>query len=114
MLVAAYAAAIGRSVPFAQAAFRQAFAAGRALDDADSIVIAAAACEMHPDAVLAARSRRSVAERLRRSTAAAAGAGVGELPAIVVAGEVFAGERALEEATGAYAALAGGERGGAA
>ncbi len=52
MRVATYAKGIGRVVPFAQAAFRQAFAAGRSLSDPDTVLIAAAACEMHPQAVL--------------------------------------------------------------
>ena len=64
MRVATYAKSIGRTVPFAQAAFRQAFAGGRALDDEDSVLIAAAACEMHPAAVLAGAALRSVAEQL--------------------------------------------------
>src|SRR5437016_4293541 len=47
MRVAAYACSIGRGVAFDQAAFRQAFAGGRALDELDNVLIAAAACEMH-------------------------------------------------------------------
>src|SRR4051794_32507591 len=39
MLVATYAKQIGRTVPFAQAAFRQAFAGGRDLSDPDSVLI---------------------------------------------------------------------------
>ena len=52
MLVATYAKRIGRGVAFSLAAFRQAFAAGRDLGDRDTLLIAAAACEMHPTAVL--------------------------------------------------------------
>ncbi len=52
MLVATYAKSIGRVVPFAQAAFRQAFAGGHSLADTNNVLIAAAACEMHPNAVL--------------------------------------------------------------
>src|ERR671939_1095258 len=51
MRAATYAKQIGRTVQFALAAYRQAFAGGRALD-ADTVLIAAAACEMHPTAVL--------------------------------------------------------------
>src|ERR1700685_4436183 len=58
--VATYAKSIGRAVPFAQAAFRQAFAGGRRLDEADNVLIAAAACEMHPAAVLTGAELRSV------------------------------------------------------
>jgi 2-hydroxychromene-2-carboxylate isomerase len=96
MLAATYAAGIGRAVAFAQAAFRQAFAGGRALAERDSILIAAAACEMHPKAVEQALGRDSIAAQLSASTAGAAAAGVDQLPAVVVAGRVFAGERELE------------------
>ena len=105
MRVATYAKSIGRTVPFAQAAFRQAFAGGRSLADPDSVLIAAAACEMHPRAVLAGAELRSTAEQLHACTAEAASLGVGEVPAVLVsdacsphAGAVFVGERALEEA----------------
>jgi 2-hydroxychromene-2-carboxylate isomerase len=98
MRAATYAASIGRTVAFAQAAFRQAFAGGHDLENTDYVLIAAAACEMHPAAVRQALGRRSVAERLTRSTEEAAGLGVKDVPAVVVAGELFHGERALEQA----------------
>ncbi len=72
MLAATYARQIGRAVAFSLAAFRQAFAAGRPLDDDDNVLIAAAACEMHPRAVLKALEGRSVREALERATAEAA------------------------------------------
>ena len=103
MRAATYAKSIGRVVPFAQAAFRQAFAGGRPLDAPDNVLIAAAACEMHPSAVLKGAELRSVAEQLSAATAAAAALGVGDVPAVRVGERLFAGERALEEA-GAYAA----------
>ncbi len=98
MRVATYAKSIGRAVPFAQAAFRQAFAGGRALDDPDTVLIAAAACEMHPAAVLRGAQLRTIEHELARSTRAAASAGVREVPAVAVEGEVFSGERSLEAA----------------
>jgi 2-hydroxychromene-2-carboxylate isomerase len=98
MRVATYAKSIGRAVPFAQAAFRQAFAGGRSLEDQDSVLIAAAACEMHPAAVLAGARLRSVAEQLTAATAAAARSGVRDVPAIRVGERVFLGERAVEQA----------------
>ena len=48
MRVATFAKQTGRTVSFALAAFRQAFAAGRDLSDPDNVLIAAAACELHP------------------------------------------------------------------
>jgi 2-hydroxychromene-2-carboxylate isomerase len=98
MRVATYAKSIGRTVPFAQAAFRQAFAGGHSLQDPDYVLIAAAACEMHPAAVLRAADMRSVREQLERASAEAADAGVGSVPAIVAGGEVFQGEDAPERA----------------
>lgn len=69
MLAATYARQIGRAVAFSLAAFRQAYAAGRSLDDVDNVLIAAAACEMHPRAVLKALESRSVRDALERATA---------------------------------------------
>ena len=98
MRVATYAASIGRTVPFAQAAFRQAFAGGHSLEDPDYVLIAAAACEMHPAAVLRGAELRSTAQRLAATTAEAARAGVTEVPAVVVGERAFVGEDALERA----------------
>ncbi len=98
MRVASYAKSIGRTVPFAQAAFRQTFAGGHSLEDPDFVLIAAAACEMHPAAVLRAAALRSVEQQLASATAAAAAIGVGDVPAVVVGERVFVGERALEDA----------------
>jgi 2-hydroxychromene-2-carboxylate isomerase len=82
MRAATYASSIGRTIPFAQAAFRQAFAGGRDLEQLDFVLIAAAACEMHPNAVRQGTQRRAVAEQLHRATAQAARAGVSEVPAL--------------------------------
>jgi 2-hydroxychromene-2-carboxylate isomerase len=106
MLAATYAKSIGRVVPFAQAAFRQAFAGGRDLEQPDNVVIAAAACEMHPSAVLRGTELRSVASQLRAATNAAIQAQVKSVPAIVIDGVVFDGERAIERAAAEMHALA--------
>jgi 2-hydroxychromene-2-carboxylate isomerase len=98
MRAATYAKSIGRTVAFAQAAFRQAFAGGRSLAEADNVLIAAAACEMHPSAVLKALELESVAAQLAEATAAAVQAGVVDVPAVRVGARVFHGERALEDA----------------
>ena len=98
MRAATYAKSIGRVVPFAQAAFRQAFAGGRDLAQLDNVLIAAAACEMHPSAVVRGTELRSVATQLADATSAAIDAGVRAAPAIVVDGAVFAGERMIERA----------------
>jgi 2-hydroxychromene-2-carboxylate isomerase len=98
MHVATYAKSIGRAVPFAQAAFRQAFAGGHSLEDPDVVLIAAAACEMHPSAVLRGADLRSVDRQLSAATSSAGTAQINEIPAFVVRGELFLGERALEDA----------------
>ena len=98
MRVATYAKSIGRAVPFAQAAFRQAFAGGRSLHVGDNVLIAAAACEMHPAAVRAALRRAAPARQLREQTARAAALGVRDVPAVSVGERVFWGERELERA----------------
>jgi 2-hydroxychromene-2-carboxylate isomerase len=98
MRAATYAKSIGRVVAFAQAAFRQAFAGGRSLDLPDNVLVAAAACEMHPSAVLKGVELRSVGERLASATAEAATLGVEDVPAIRIGERVFVGERRVEEA----------------
>jgi 2-hydroxychromene-2-carboxylate isomerase len=105
MRVATYAKSIGRAVPFAQAAFRQAFAGGRGLQVPDHVVIAAAACEMHPRAVLHGAELRSTAEHLDDATAAASQVGVIDVPAVLVGARVFHGERAVEDAAAHARAL---------
>jgi 2-hydroxychromene-2-carboxylate isomerase len=98
MRVATYAKSIGRTVPFAQAAFRQAFAGGRSLEVVDNVLIAAAACEMHPTAVLRGSELASVDRELSGATARAARRGIIDVPAVSVGELVFLGEGALEQA----------------
>ena len=98
MLAATYAKRIGRGVAFSLAAFRQAFAGGRDLADPDTILIAGAACEMHPSALLKGIATRSVASALEQATLRARRAGVSSLPAIQVHDRVFSGGRAIADA----------------
>ena len=51
MLAATYAKKVGRGVAFSLAAFRQEFAGGRDIGDENTVLIAGAACEMHPVAL---------------------------------------------------------------
>ncbi len=69
------------------------------------MLIAAAAREMHPQAVLGGAQLRSVRQQLAQSTAAAARAGVSDLPAVRVGERVFCGARALEEAADHVASI---------
>jgi 2-hydroxychromene-2-carboxylate isomerase len=82
MRAATYASSIGRGIPFAQAAFRQAFAGGHSLESVDFVLIAAAACEMHPTAVLRGAELRSVGKQLRDATSEAGRVGVSDVPAV--------------------------------
>ena len=88
MLAATFAKESGRAVAFSLAAFRQAFAAGRDLGDVDTVLLAAAACELHPRAVLKGIETRSVQEKLEEATAEAAALGVTQVPAVVHGGRV--------------------------
>ena len=104
MLVATYAKQVGRVVAFSLAAFRQAFAAGRDLGERDTVLIAAAAAEMHPAAVVKGAALRGTRARLDAATAAAAEAGVLDVPAVAVGSRVFHGDLQLEAAARALAA----------
>jgi 2-hydroxychromene-2-carboxylate isomerase len=98
MRAATYAAQIGRAVAFSVAAFRQAFAAGRDLSVPDNVLLAAAACELHPKAMLTAVETRAVKDALRAATEAAAARGVRGVPSVALGEEVFWGDDRLEEA----------------
>jgi 2-hydroxychromene-2-carboxylate isomerase len=106
MRAATFATQIGKAVSFAQAAFRQAFAAGRDLTDPDNVLIAAAACELHPNALLKAVQTQAVKEALRAATDEAAARGVVGVPTVVVGEDVFWGDDRLEDAAQAAAAAA--------
>lgn len=101
MRVATYAKSIGRSVSFALAAFRQAFAGGRDLSEPDNVAIAAAACELHPNAIERAAASEAVKRRLRETTERAEASGVQGVPSVVVDERVFWGDDRLEDAVAA-------------
>jgi 2-hydroxychromene-2-carboxylate isomerase len=104
MRVAIFAQSIGRAVAFSLAAFRQAFAGGKDLSDVENVLIAAAACELHPNAILKALETQSVKDKLREATAEAYERGVRGVPTIAVGDELFYGDDHLE---GAASALRG-------
>ena len=102
MLAATYARSIGRVVAFSLAAFRQAFAGGRALSGDNAVVIAGAACEMHPKALLTGCATRGTRTALARETALATARGVRGVPAVWLPdGRVFDGQDCLERAAAA-------------
>ncbi len=68
MLAATYARQIGKVVAFSLAAFRQAFNAGRDLGERDTVLLAGAAAEIHPAALMKGAGLRSTAERLEQAS----------------------------------------------
>jgi 2-hydroxychromene-2-carboxylate isomerase len=101
MLAATFARETGRATAFSLAAMRQAFAGGRDLSEVDNVLIAAAACELHPRAVLKALESRATGKALAAATDAARLAGVLEPPALRVGERLFSGPGALADAAAA-------------
>ncbi len=89
---ATFAKQTGRAVAFSLAAMRQAFAAGRDLSETDNVLIAAAACELHPRAMLKALETRSVID----AVVAAESLGIDRLPALRVGDRLISGPDAPE------------------
>lgn len=104
MRAATFAQTIGRAVAFSLAAFRQAFAGGKDLSNLDNVLIAAAACELHPNAILKALETQSVKDKLRENTREAYDRGVRGVPTIAVGDQLFYGDDRLEDAASALAA----------
>jgi 2-hydroxychromene-2-carboxylate isomerase len=98
---AIYAKESGRVVSFSLAAFRQVFAAGRDMSDVDNVLLAAAACELHPNAVIKGIETKSVKEELKRATEEAIELGLTGIPTVSVGGDLFWGDDRLEEAASA-------------
>ena len=103
MRTAIFAQQAGRAVAFSLAAFRQAFAGGKDLGDVDNVLIAAAACELHPNAVLKAVGTTSVKERLKTATQEAIDRGVTGVPTVAVGDQLFWGDDRLEDAAATIA-----------
>lgn len=102
MRVATFAKGGGKAVAFSLAAFRQAFAGGRDLTDENTILIAGAACEMHPTALRRGIELAGTRTALQHATRRAREAGPSTLPAIQVGSEVYAGLDAIHRATVAF------------
>ena len=96
---ATFAKGSGKTVAFTLAAFRQAYAGGKSLEEPDNVLIAAAACEIHPRALLKGAGLDSIGRRLEEATADARELGVRSVPAVATpGGEVFHGDDQLEAA----------------
>jgi 2-hydroxychromene-2-carboxylate isomerase len=101
---AIYAKESGRVVSFTLACFRQVFAGGKDMSDVDNVLIAAAACELHPNAVLKGIETQSVKDRLRQATDEALALGLEGIPTVAVGNKLFWGDDRLEDALQAAAA----------
>jgi 2-hydroxychromene-2-carboxylate isomerase len=101
---AVYAKESGRVVSFSLACFRQVFAGGKDMSDVDNVLIAAAACELHPNAVLKGIETESVKEKLRAATDEAIALGLEGIPTLAVGDQLFWGDDRLEEAVQAAGA----------
>lgn len=101
MRAATFAKQIGKVVSFSLAGFRQAFAAGRDLSDPDHVMLAAAACELHPKALTQAVQSQGVKDALRSATEAAAARNVIGVPTVVVGDEAYWGDDRLVDAAAA-------------
>ena len=64
----------------------------------DNILIAAAACELHPKAVLKGIETQSVKDKLRAATDGAIERGVEGIPTVAVGDRLFWGDDKLEKA----------------
>ena len=72
----------------------------------DNVAIAAAACELHPNAIAKAAASESVKRKLREETDRAGDRGVFGVPSVAVGDEVFWGDDRLEDALAAAARAA--------
>jgi len=109
MRAATYAKETGRAVAFSLAAFRQAFAAGRDLTEPDNVLLAAAASELHPRALLTAVGRDSVKRALHEATDRAGDLGVRGVRTVRRGDEAFWGDEPMEEAAAAAADRSSGD-----
>jgi 2-hydroxychromene-2-carboxylate isomerase len=101
---AIYAKESGRVVSFSLAVVRQVFAAGRDMSDVDNVLIAAAACELHPNAVMKGIETESVKRRLKEATGEAMERGVEGIPTVAIGDRLFWGDDRLEDAVAAAGA----------
>jgi 2-hydroxychromene-2-carboxylate isomerase len=98
---ATYAKGGGKTVGFALAAFRQAFCGGRDLSVPENVLIADAAVEIHPRALLVGADSKGTHRRLAEATELARERGVVSTPAVWTGKEVFHGVEGLEAAAAA-------------
>jgi 2-hydroxychromene-2-carboxylate isomerase len=98
---ATFAADIGKSVSFSLAAYRQTFHAARPMNELDNVLLAGAACELHPNAIKAALERDAIKQKLKDNTNEAIELGIHGVPTVAVGTELFWGDDQLEAAASA-------------
>jgi 2-hydroxychromene-2-carboxylate isomerase len=99
MAALTYSRMLGKTVAFALALFRHAYAAGRALDAEDTVLLAGAAAEVHPRALTQAIGQRGTQRGVAEAREAARALGIERAPAIVLPdATVLSGPHCLEEA----------------
>jgi 2-hydroxychromene-2-carboxylate isomerase len=99
---ATFAKGSGRVVAFSLALFRQIFNAGRTLEE-DTVLLAGAACELHPNALLKGMESKTVKGALAATTQEAIDRGVQGVPTIAVGDQLFWGDDQVEAAAAALA-----------
>jgi 2-hydroxychromene-2-carboxylate isomerase len=67
----------------------------------DNVLIAAAACELHPRAVIKGVELNSVKDALREATEQAIALGVPGVPTVAIGDQLFWGDDRLEDAAAA-------------
>lgn len=95
---ATYARGIGKVAAFSFAALRQAYAGGADLAAEQTILIAGAACEIHPRALQVGVDTKGTLAALDGAGAQAREAGVRDLPCVVIDGQVHVGDAGLDAA----------------
>jgi 2-hydroxychromene-2-carboxylate isomerase len=95
----------GKTVGYVLAAFRQAFNGGKSLEVPENVMIAAAAVETHPRALLVGTETAGTRRRLAEATELARERGVTEVPALWDSERgLLQGEAALDALTAAGSA----------
>ena len=98
MLAATYAQQAGKTVAWALAAMRQCWCAGRDMADRDTLFLAGAASEIHPNAIEKIFTLKSLNAQLDAATESASSAGVTHTPAVRIGRTVYFGDDGLDAA----------------
>ncbi len=98
MLAATYAQQAGKTVAWALAAMRQCWCAGRDMAERDTLFLAGAASEIHPNAIEKIFTLKSLNAQLDAATTSASNLGVTHTPAVRIGRTVYFGDDGLDAA----------------